>query len=940
MSSLIRYIRSKFTHEPEEHAIEQYAVFDSGDRGGFPSDVITFDYCNGCIVVGTQNGDVIFYGSHGASWSINLSEDTEHKTKIECIFMVSSNIALVLCNGPMILPLHIKDGIITKKEENRFSDSPKYKWSTAHVQKLSDDAHALIFCINNTIYRIKSKTIKLEVLINKEDFEKWLPEDSELSSITTFPEKSNVIMLISDNGNIGVFNESNYVMTTVLKNFEDEAIQKLCWSSEKKKNVAYGISCNNLYTKWEFSLSKDCHITATEIDVCSSNQFGPYPCHQIRHFKVCPSVSKTSDNFLVYQGGKSSGKYDDRDLVSICHDDTVEKLELSSEIVGIVAIDGSYESSKKNGVILICTKCEIVGIDLETEALNMMQPKYFLSINNSTPTTHTKAIEIEENVWSRLEAASKSYWESNHMSTRDWPLYFQKKIVNDANHQRSAYRQVYISGHSNGNICIWASGGVAFVLLLVIKTSSEFEGVSGFDTNNDGYYNDEEEMKKPVRSVGIYDPFDDEEEMCITRLHFDPKSGIIIASNRGGYILMYELCDNARTHQTWDSIAVSCNQSSSDPRKRQLVPRKTDLQYISGYQIKLKNESELPLVFLMHPSHRVTDIAYLHKYHCLAIGSNFGVAMLDVNHGYLVFANSFNDDHLDTSVVSANQFQRFKSVKKSLRKTFRRKKKTPDSTMLIGTSVEYETHTPDKSTSQRIEEYNEEGGYMERPIEAREDLGVLDCYAENSRGTVTCLRTMRFPINDDKNVDDIIAVGLHEGNVYFYVINEHDVGIRMTFKSEQVKKISIPHKQPVINVDITNEEGYFSVSTRIVVITEEQLRIYNCQPMFKRESYKITALEGLKIKNGTVARILSKKSSNNFESFVVLVTNNGTLRIHSVQKASQFETRKFINPIDVVALNSSCLSRDGEVAYLIKSSELQRSTVNFNFRGWSCAPKS
>uniref|UniRef100_A0A1I7SZT8 LLGL domain-containing protein n=1 Tax=Caenorhabditis tropicalis TaxID=1561998 RepID=A0A1I7SZT8_9PELO len=936
MSSLLRYIRSKFVHEPEEHAIEQYAVFDNGNRGGFPSDITSFDYHNGCIVVGTQNGDVTFYGSHGASWTINLNGVAGDKLKIEHIFFVSANAVLVLCNGPLIIPLCIKDGVITKREELRFSTNPKYKWSSAHIQKLSDDAFALVFCMNNTIHRIKSKTLKPEVLINTADFVKWLPEESELSSITTLPDKCNVILLIADDGTVGVFNESQYVMKTVLKNFEDEAIQKLCWSSEKKKNVAYGISCNDLYTKWEFTVAKDYQITAKEIDLCSSNQFGPYPCHQIRHFNVCSDISNPDNNFLIYQGGKSSGKYDDRDLVSICRGAVVEKFELPSEIIGIVAVD---ESLKKNGVVLICTKCEIIGVDLDTDTLDMMQPKHFLSINNSTPTTHAKAIEIEENVWNRLETASKVYWEFNHMSVRDWPLNFQKKIVNDANHQRAAYRQVYLSGHSNGNICVWATGGVGMSLLLVIRTSLEFEGASLFDSDAEAYYKNDGKPEKPVRKIGIYDPFDDEEEMCITRVHFDSKSGIIIATNRGGFVLMYELWECVRTLSNWEAIPISCNNSPPDNRKRALKPRKTDLQYIPGYQIRLRNESDLPLVFTMHPSHRVTDITYLHKYHCLAIGSNFGIVMLDVNHGYLVYANSFSEDQQDTSGVNANQFQRFKSLKKSLRKTFRRKKKTPDSTIVINSETE-QAGSRIHNSFRRIDDCGEEEVFMERGIEAREELGVLDCYAENSKGTVTCLRAMRVPIVDDKNVDDIIAVGLHEGGVYFYTINEHDVGIRMTFRAEQVRKLSISHKQPVVNIDITNEESYFSAFTRIVIITEEQLRVYQCLPMVKRDSYKITALEGLKIKSGMVARILNKKNSNNFESFVVLVANDGSLRIHSAQKTSQFESRKFIDPMDVMALNSSCLSRDGDVAFLIKSSELQRSTVNLNFRGWSSLQKS
>ncbi|CAP27996.2 Protein CBR-LGL-1 [Caenorhabditis briggsae] len=969
MNSILRYIRSKFTHEPEQHAIEQFAVFDEGNRGGFPCDIAAFDYYAGCVAIGTSSGNVTFYGYNGASWTTNVGSSSTERIKIEHIYLISTNFALVLCRGPVIIPLHMKDGVITPKDEFRFGENTKHKWNqSTHVQKLSEDAYALIFAINNTVYRIKSKTVKLEVLINNDDYEKWVPNDTELSSITTFPEKSNVIMLIFENGTVCVFNESQYVMQTTLKNFEDEAIQKLHWSSENKKNIAYGISCNNLYTKWEFTVGKDCHINGTEVNVFSQYHSGPYPCHQIKHFGVCSDVSKNKDNFLVYQGGKSSGKYDDRDLVTVVRGDAVEKFELSSEIVGIVAVDGSYEKNKKNGVILICTSCEIIGIDLDTESLSMMQPKYFLSINNSTPTTHAKSIEIEENVWNRLEAvsfyflekctilsqASKSYWEAHNIRKL-----LTKLTINGPPIDRCF---VWSFKRKHLHLGIWWSWNVSFAgnqdIFGVRWLSIQCEWcISTKERPNLLLQADPEGLRqKPAKRIGFYDPFDDDEEMCLTKVHFDPKSGFVIASNRGGFILMYELCDNARKLSNWEAIPISCNNSPPDSSKRRLLKaRKSELEYKAGYQIRLKNDSALPLVFSMHSSHRVTDIAYLHKYHCLAVGSNFGVAMLDVNHGYIVYSNSFNEElrefcrmHVtihfrriseETSIVTQTQFQRFKSLKKSLRKTFRRKKKTPDTTLMSNSDEGTLRHHNQQIT--KVDDFDEEG-YMERGIEVGEGLGTLtlDCYAENSKGTVSCIRTMRFPIVDDKNVDDIIAVGLQEGGVYFFAINEHDAGLRMTFKAEFVKKIGMAHKQPVINVDITNEEGYFSASTKIVIITEEQLRVYNCQPISKRESYKITALEGIKIKGGIVARILNKKNSNNFESFVVLVGNDGSLRIHSVQKTSLFETRKFIDPIDVIGLNSTCLSRDGDVAYLIKSSELQRTTVNLNFRGWSSAHKS
>lgn len=139
------------------------------------------------------------------------------------------------------------------------------------------------------------------------------------------------------------------------------------------------------------------------------------------------------------------------------------------------------------------------------------------------------------------------------------------------------------------------------------------------------------------------------------------------------------------------------------------------------------------------------------------------------------------------------------------------------------------------------------------------------------------MHAIRFPLIDEKQVDDVIAVSLKDGTVLFYTVHEHNVGIRTTFRTEQRKQIHDTRGQNVLSVGITNQEEYvsffseskfsfsclilqFPSSTRFLLITDEQVRLYKLCPLEKKESLKLTELEGLRIMNGTIARIESPKS--------------------------------------------------------------------------------
>lgn len=79
--------------------------------------------------------------------------------------------------------------------------------------------------MNNTVQRVQEKSLDLEVLIDSISFKKWSSEFNELSSITSFPKRPNMVLLFANNGNVGFYNNSQLIKIFSLKNANGDAIQ-------------------------------------------------------------------------------------------------------------------------------------------------------------------------------------------------------------------------------------------------------------------------------------------------------------------------------------------------------------------------------------------------------------------------------------------------------------------------------------------------------------------------------------------------------------------------------------------------------------------------------------------------------------------------------------------------------------------------------------------
>ncbi|KAK5968799.1 Lethal(2) giant larvae protein [Trichostrongylus colubriformis] len=230
-------------------------------------------------------------------------------------------------------------------------------------------------------------------------------------------------------------------------------------------------------------------------------------------------------------------------------------------------------------------------------------------------------------------------------------------------------------------------------LLFVIDTRKEFSGyveeeseslekkVNDCETDSS---DDEFQMTNewpPFKKVGEYDPFCDEAGLSIQRIAFDEKSGHIIVGCRGGHVLVYSLEEDEK-ELTPLTLNVELYESSKLPvaaRNREaLLPRRIPKKYFPGYQPYTSCDRNKSVLVQLQPALAVSAVASISSRHLVAASNEYGFAVIDMNKQTIILQNSLVN-HSDIHHVGTfdDALSRFKSMKKSIRQTFRRKKKTP-----------------------------------------------------------------------------------------------------------------------------------------------------------------------------------------------------------------------------------------------------------------------
>ncbi|KHJ85505.1 LLGL2 protein [Oesophagostomum dentatum] len=383
--------------------------------------------------------------------------------------------------------------------------------------------------------------------------------------------------------------------------------------------------------------------------------------------------------------------YGDRFVVTARQGDRTCVFDFASPVIDFLLTRGA---DGFHTCVLVLTENELVCIDLTDRCWRVIPTEQMFPLHASQITTSAHCSHVEEHVWNKMNKIASDALRSNRKySSAPWPLNAKVPMSDEGRVVKEATkRQLYLTGHENGTVRVWSAGHAVMKLLFVIDTRNEFAGFSDEDKGTpetdepcDTDTSDDEFQITgdwpPFKKVGEYDPFCDDAGLSIQRLAFDEKSGQIIVGGRAGHVLLYTLEEIERemTPQMLKIELCEASRLSVPARNSKPLPIRTkSLKYSAGYQPCPLAAQDKSMLVQLQPPQPVSAVAVLSARHLIAASNEYGFALIDIQRQSVLLQNTLVNQ-ADMPHVGAfdDALSRFKSMKKSIRQTFRRKKKTP-----------------------------------------------------------------------------------------------------------------------------------------------------------------------------------------------------------------------------------------------------------------------
>merc|ERR1740131_930263 len=335
------------------------------------------------------------------------------------------------------------------------------------------------------------------------------------------------------------------------------------------------------------------------------------------------------------------------------------------------------------------------------------------------------------------------------------------------------------------------------------------------------------------------------------------------------------------------------------------------------------------MVLQITPPASITALAYSKQWGVMGSGTAHGFVLVDSNFSHVITARSTLNAQ-DITNADDNPMSRRKSLKKSLRESFRRLRKGRSQR---NTDKKKPTSQTNNTISRTIREESPDVRPVERQIEARNFAG-----AEDGLGSmVRCLHFAETYIAGPSSTSPTMWAGTNSGQVLVFLLNITPEDKRKNDKITAVlaKEIQLKHRAPVIDI-VVYDSGGLPVSDmkkdspaphKVLIASEEQFKVFLLPNLKPSGKYKLTAQEGARVRKIKSVTFTGTENSNLIENCIVFLTNLGEISILVFPELRRQVTTSAIKKEDVVGISSLALSTTGDGVYMSSSSEIQVLTV-------------
>ncbi|KFQ56517.1 Lethal(2) giant larvae protein 2, partial [Pelecanus crispus] len=398
-------------------------------------------------------------------------------------------------------------------------------------------------------------------------------------------------------------------------------------------------------------------------------------------------------------------------------------------------------------------------------------------------------------------------------------------------------------------------------------------------------------------------------------------------------ILVMELNDEDAEHVV-DHAEADLLQDQEGYRWKgheKLKTRDGPVRFEAGFQPFVLVQCQPPAV--------VTSLALHSEWKLVAFGTSHGFGLFDHQQKRLVFVKCTL--HPSDQLALEGPLSRVKSLKKSLRQSFRRIRRSRVSSRKrrggSGNASEVQEANA-KFDQDALQEM--ELAPVQRKIEARS--------AEDSfTGFVRTLYFADTFLRDSSRHCPSLWAGTNGGTVYAFCLRVPPAERRMDepVRAEQAKEIQLMHRAPVVGILVLDGRSTplpeplevahdlskspdMQGSHQLLVVSEEQFKVFTLPKVSSKLKLKLTALEGCRVRKVTVANFGSCKTDDYSENDLAVLTNLGDIQIISLPFLKLQIRYPCIRKEDVSGIASCVFTKYGQGFYLISPSEFERFSLS------------
>ncbi|XP_063791022.1 lethal(2) giant larvae protein homolog 1 isoform X3 [Pseudophryne corroboree] len=889
-------------HDPQREKIKQdLFAFNKTVEHGFPNQPssLAYDPVLRIMAIGAKSGAIKIYGAPGVEFT-GLHKDMATVTQMHFLPGQGRLLSLLDDNTLHLWEMQLKDGcsrieeicsfILPGRPGFDYANSPP---SVTHVTVILVAASCDVAALGTEgggAYFLQIPSLKLledETLLQDKVLHS-LPDEyrcgkalGPVESLQQHPQHPGKILIGYSRGLVVLWDrESRTVEHLFLGN---QQLESLYWESSGMSLISS--HSDGGYMVW----AMNSHSATTSQPVTSTIPYGPFPCKAIN--KIQWQSSSSGNHYIIFSGGMPRASYGDRHCVTIMQGKTLVTLDFTSRLIDFFTVCPlQSEDGLDNPIALVVlVEEELVVIDLQTPGWPTVPSPYLAPLHSSAITCSYHISNVTLKLWERILIAGEQ--QNPQLSSANWPIDGGRSLA-----EEPSQRGLLLTGHEDGTVRFWDASGVALRPLYKLGTAAIFQTDSD---HNDSSNQSGDEDWPPFRKVLVMDLSDEKSDHVINVATVD------LLQDREGF--------------TWKG-------------HDRLTPRNGSFFFPPGFQTTM-------LVQCMPPA-AVTAVALHSEWNLVAFGTSHGFGLFDYHRRSSVLARCTL--HPNDSLAMEGPLSRVKSLKKSLRQSFRRirKSRVSGKKRPIPSNPTSRLQEANAHLAEQASPHDLDIAPVQRRIEPRSADDSLS-------GVVRCLYFADTFLRDAVHHGPTMWAGTNSGSVFAYAL---DVPSREKFLDRSTeailgKEIQLMHRAPVVSIAVLDGRGNplpepFEVSRdlakapdmqgthSVLIASEEQFKVFTLPKVSAKTKFKLTAHEGCRVRKVALANFTSATSDDYSENCLTCLTNLGDIHVFTVPGLRPQVRYDCIRKEDISGIASCVFTKYGQGFYLISPSEFERFSLS------------